>query len=630
MNLLKRNIGLNFDAQNNAVICVWAPNADSVAVKVIHTGLILELNSGERGYWNLVSAEIKIGDRYVFVIDGKELPDPASLAQREGVHEASEAISLNFSWTDESWKNIPLEHYILYELHTGTFSASGDFKGIEARLDHLVELGVTAIELMPIASFPGSRNWGYDGVFLFAVQQSYGGPEGLQHLVNVCHEKGLAVILDVVYNHLGPEGNYLSEFGPYFTDKYHTPWGNAINYDDQNCDGVRDFMVENVLMWFRDFHIDALRLDAVHAIKDFSAVHLLQLIREKTDELMEHTGRKHYLIAESDLNDPKYISPVADHGLGMDAQWVDEFHHALRVTAGEPAKGYYADFSGIDHLAKSYCDAYVYTGTYSAERKKTFGKTAAGHPGQQFIVFSQNHDQVGNRMLGERSSTLFSFEMQKLMAAAVLSAPFLPMLFMGEEWGETNPFLYFVSHTDLELVELVRKGRKAEFTEMHGAGEAPDPQDESTFLASKLNWSRLSEPDHRILFQFYKKLIALRKNTVLGNGDREGTHVHLLAKQHALLLERGTSGDLDLVLCGMNFSKQPQSLVIPPHLKIHLKLIDSAAPEWLGTGTAAVIADPDRSISCSDNADVIPEMQDKTEKLLLQPESFIAYSASYV
>src|SRR5687768_905399 len=308
---------------------------------------------------------------------------------------------------------------------------------------------------MPVAQFPGKRNWGYDGVYPFAVQNSYGGYKGLQQLVNACHQKGLAVILDVVYNHLGPEGNYFSAYGPYFTEEYKTPWGGAINFDDAWSDGVRNYFIENALMWFRDFHIDALRLDAVHAIKDFGSKHILREIKEQVNILMEQTGKKHYLIAECDLNDTQFIDPLEKRGFGMDAQWIDEFHHALRVTATGEKTGYYSDFSGIEHLAKAYKDAYVYDGQFSPHRFKNFGVKAQDNPGRQFIVFSQNHDQVGNRMLGERSSQLVSYEMQKLMAGAVLVSPYLPMLFMGEEYSESHPFLYFVSHTDPELAEAV-------------------------------------------------------------------------------------------------------------------------------------------------------------------------------
>lgn len=612
MDILKRSLGVNFNEKKQAIIRVWAPKASRVAIRSGNVNVNLEKES--YGYWSAVTNQLSAGSRYWFILDDKkQLPDPASLGQPDGVHEASLALDLNYDWQDADWINIPLKDYIFYELHTGTFTAEGDFKGVAAHLDHLLELGITAIELMPVAAFPGTRNWGYDGVFPFAVQTSYGGAEGLQALVNLCHQKGLAVVLDVVYNHVGPEGNYFGEYGGYFTDKYQTPWGAAVNYDDRDCDAVRDFVVENALMWFRDFHIDALRLDAVHAIKDFSAVHLLQEIRAKTDVLMAATGQTHYLIAESDLNDPKYISSLEQTGLGMDAQWTDEFHHALRVTAGEPKKGYYSDFSGITHLAKSYTDAYVYTRMFSAERGKTFGrKAAAHHQGSQFIVFSQNHDQIGNRMLGERSSTLFSFEMQKLLAAAVICSPFLPLLFMGEEWAETNPFLYFISHGDAALVAQVREGRRSEFAAMHAQSLAPDPQDEATFKASTLNWELLNRPGHHQLFLYYKQLIALRKkHAVLSAGDRKACRASAFTEMNCLLLERGLTGSKALALCFMNFSTAAHSLIVPSHLQHLKKIIDSADPRWHGPKAA-------------------PDQVHADQQLTIQPESFIAYSAEYV
>lgn len=613
MQLNKRNIGLNFNEKKEAVVKVWAPLAEKVAIKVEEREPVL-LQRESRGYFSVTTDAVIPGERYWFLLDDeKQLPDPASLAQPDGVHGASMAVDLQYAWNDISWINPALNNYLIYELHVGTFTAESDFSGIEKRLDHLKDLGITAIEIMPVGAFPGSRNWGYDGVFPYAVQPSYGGPEGLQRLVDACHEKGLAVILDVVYNHLGPEGNYLSAYGPYFTDKYNTPWGNAVNFDDQDCDGVRELVVENVLMWFRDFHIDALRLDAVHAIKDFSAVHLLQEIRQQTERLMEQTGRRHYLIAESDLNDPRYITPLDQQGLGMDAQWVDEFHHALRVSAGEARKGYYLDFNGLADLAKSYRDAYVYTGAYSAERRRKFGKDASRHPGERFIVFSQNHDQVGNRLLGERSGTLYDFEMQKLMAAAVLFSPYIPMLFMGEEWGEKNPFYYFVSHTDQELIEMVRQGRKKEFAAMHAEGEAIDPQAEETFNASRLNWSLLAVPQHQALFQYYKTLIILRKsNAVLAANDRRAVNVGLFASRQVLVLDRGLQNHAGRVICFMNFSDQPQQVSYPAGTATtNLQLmIDSASPQWHGP-TAA------------------PERWNETQEITLQPASFVAYSTSH-
>lgn len=608
MDILKRDIGVNFNSDHSAAVKVWAPKATQVA---IDTGeLLLELMPDLFGYWSLSTALIKPGDRYKFILDNdQQLADPASLSQPDGVHGSSLAIDTRYNWTDADWENIPLQDYIFYEIHTGTFSHDGTFKGIADHLDHLVNLGITAIELMPVASFPGKRNWGYDGVFPFSVQESYGGAAGLQQLVDLCHQKGLAVVLDVVYNHVGPEGNYLDAFGPYFTDKYKTPWGNAINFDDQGSDGVRNYFIENVLMWFRDFHIDALRLDAVHAIKDFGALHILEEIRCHTSFLLEKTGRKHYLIAECDLNDPRYITPIDENGFGMNAQWVDEFHHALRVTAGEPAKGYYKDFSGIQHLAKSYTDAYVYTGMYSVVREKTFGRMPIGKSADHFVVFSQNHDQTGNRMLGERTSKLFSFEMYKLMAGAVLFSPFLPLLFMGEEWGETNPFLYFVDHSDPKLITQVRKGRKEEFAAMFDQGETPDPQDEATFNQSRLNWELIGEHRHACIFSYYQQLIFLRKK-YLSSAAHKAPEVRVLAAQNCLLLERKCADPTQLVWCVLNFSTQQFVLDIPDHIVILKELVSSASSTWLGPGE--------------------PATEDLTHQIIVPSESFIAYSAKYV
>ncbi len=583
VNVGKRRVGVNFKEDGFAEIIVWAPLVETVHLLLPARDMKISLNTTGAGYWGVTTNALKPGERYKFILNGeKELPDPASLSQPDGVHEASEAIDLRaFPWKDKNWVNHPLDQYIFYELHTGTFTPGGDFKGVEERLDYLSELGITAIELMPVAQFPGSRNWGYDGVYPFAVQNSYGGARGLQQLVNICHDRNIAVVLDVVYNHLGPEGNYLAEYAPYFTDKYHTPWGSAVNFDDAWCDGVRQFFVENALMWFRDFHIDALRFDAVHAIKDFSPVHILKEIRERTDELAEQTGRKHYLVVECDLNDTVFINPVNMNGYGMDAQWIDEFHHALRVTTGNERIGYYADFEGINHLAKAYRDAYVYDGMYSPHRKKHFGIKAAYNSGKQFVVFSQNHDQVGNRMLGERTSQLVSFEMQKLMCAAVMVSPYLPLLFMGEEWGATSPFLYFTSHSGKELAEAVRKGRKEEFASFHKQGEAPDPQAEETFNNSKLSWRQLEEDKHAAMLRYYKALIALRKNRrALNSCDRQQLDVTFDADAETLVLRRWQE-DEELV-CFMNFSGEEKVQHLPAHIGEWEKLFGSADEQWLG------------------------------------------------
>ncbi|MBO9571430.1 MAG: malto-oligosyltrehalose trehalohydrolase [Chitinophagaceae bacterium] len=561
VNTTKRNIGVNFDINGKAIVTVWSPRARNIELETCKHGsgkkrlsLTKDPQKGYLGYWTCTTDSIKPGDKYRFVIDeAGSSPDPASLSQPDDVHGPSAAFDVNsFGWTDANWKNIPLEQYIMYELHTGTFSSEHNFEGIEKKLDHLIELGINAIEVMPVGQFPGSRNWGYDGVYPFAVQHSYGGPAALQKLVNTCHQKGLAVILDVIYNHVGPEGNYLSFFGPYFTDKYLTPWGKAINYDDKWCDGVREYFIENTLMWFRDFHIDALRLDAVHAIKDFSAFHIIKEIKQHTDELMRLTSRNYYLITEMDLNDPIYINPIDKGGYGVDAQWIDEFHHALRVAAGQPKEGYYEDFNGIEDISKSYKDAYVYTGQFSGHRKRLFG-TPTYNPGKQFIVFSQNHDQVGNRMLGERSGTLTSANMYKLMAAAVVVSPYIPMLFMGEEWKETNPFLFFISHTDNKLAAIVSEGRKKEFASFKWINDPPDPRLEETFNNSLLQWKLLDVKEHKDMFLYYKQLISLRKsNPALKNLNRENTIAEIIKENNLLVLHRWHEGQY--LFCIMNFS----------------------------------------------------------------------------
>ncbi|WPU91917.1 malto-oligosyltrehalose trehalohydrolase [Mucilaginibacter sabulilitoris] len=576
----KRNIGINFNGLGLAEILLWAPYANKVSIKLDMK--TLSLIKQERGYWTLSTDEVKPGDTYWFDVDGKQLSDPASLFQSEGVHGPSLAFDLNaYKWTDAPWQNPPLEDYIFYELHTGTFTSIGTFKGIEDRLDYLVSLGITAIEIMPVAQFPGERNWGYDGVFPFAVQNSYGGPQSLQHLIDTCHNKGLAVVLDVVYNHIGPEGNYLHEFGPYFTDKYHTPWGSAINFDDAGCDEVRQYFIDNALMWFHDFHVDALRMDAVHAIKDFSPKHILQEISEQVVQLTQTTGRTYYLIAECDLNDTRFINPVNKGGFGLDAQWIDEFHHALRVAAGGERNGYYTDFNGIEDLALAYQNAYVYHGQYSEQRQKTFGTNTAGINGRQFVAFSQNHDQVGNRMLGERSGQLFGFEMQKLMAAAVMISPFLPLLFMGEERSEPNPFLFFVSHTDKRLIEAVRKGRKTEFADFHARGEAPDPQALETFERSKLSWDILEQQPYQTMLHYYKTLIGLRKHQpALKTLNRDNMTVETNAANNTLMIQRWTT-DQQLI-CLLNFSGKDQPVAIPEGINQWQKLFDSAHPKWNG------------------------------------------------
>lgn len=607
--ITNRTLGVNFE-ENVAQVVVWAPEHEVLKLYLPKREKYLPMFKDNYGYWRQETTELESGQPYAFEIDGEIYPDPASLQQAGGVHESSVAIDLKaFEWTDQSWKNLPLKDYIIYELHVGTFTAEGTLEAAIEKLDYLVDLGITAIELLPLAQFPGERNWGYDGVFPFSVQDSYGGVLGLQRLVNACHSKGLAVILDVVYNHLGPEGNYLPIFGPYFTDKYNTPWGKAINFDDDWCDGVREYFTENVLMWLRDFHIDALRLDAVHAIEDFGPEHILSAMKQRVNELSRLVGKQKYLLVESDLNDTRLINQLDKGGYGMDSQWNDDFHHALRVSAGQERTGYYSDFDGIESLAKAYKDAYVYDGVYSERRKKKFGVKTSENPGEQFIVYSQNHDQVGNRLLGERTSELVSFEMSKLLAGAVLISPYIPMLFMGEEYGETNPFLYFVDHSDQELVQAVREGRKKEFEAFHLEGEAYDPIALDSFMKSKLQWELLSKDPHKTLHNYYRQLIRIRKsNTALNKTNRKEISVGHHADQKTIVVLRQHL--LEDVVCLMNFSDQPQSVMVPIFAPTWEKLLASSDTRWLGQQD-------------------MPDIVEQELSLVVPPESFSIYRNQY-
>ena len=492
---------------------VWAPRAKRVRVRLT-SGAEHQLARGDHGVFEAFADEVRVGADYGFVIDDSDtmLPDPVSRLQPQGVHGPSRVVDPNtFPWTDREWRGVAMRDLVIYELHTGTFTGEGTFASVIPYLRGLRrELGVTAIEIMPVAQFPGTHNWGYDGVDLYAVQNSYGGPDGLKQLVDAAHAEDLAVILDVVYNHVGPEGNYLSSYGPYFTEKYKTPWGPALNYDDAESDQVRRYVVDNALYWITEYHIDGLRLDAVHGIFDFSAKHLLQEIVEAVHEQAKRLDRHALVIAESDLNDPKLIRPIEAYGYGLDGQWSDDFHHAVHALLTGEKLGYYADFGAVEHLAASLREPFVYDGTFSPHRRRKHGGRSEGLPREKFVVATQNHDQVGNRATGDRLSTIVTAEQLRLGSALLLLSPYVPLIFMGEEYGETNPFLYFVSHGDPALVDAVRSGRKREF-ESFGWGESvPDPQAEETFRRSILDRGRAARPEHAAVFALYRDLLALR------------------------------------------------------------------------------------------------------------------------
>ncbi|MDQ4024220.1 MAG: malto-oligosyltrehalose trehalohydrolase, partial [Actinomycetota bacterium] len=442
-------------------LTVWAPAAERVELVLAGGREPMERRAG--GWWS-VRAGATPGDDYGFALDGGDpLPDPRSRWQPNGVHGLSRLLDHSaYEWSDAGWRGRPLASAVICELHTGTFTPEGTFVAAIEKLDHLVRLGITHVELLPVAQFPGDRGWGYDGVDLFAPHESYGGPEGLKRLVDACHARGLGVIVDVVYNHLGPAGNYLGSFGPYFTDRYATPWGRAVNFDGPGSLEVRTFFVDNALAWLRDYHCDGLRLDAVHAILDASAIHVLEEMQLRVEELETHLDRDLFLIAESDLNDPRVVNRREAGGYGLDAQWSDDFHHALHAVLTGERDGYYADFGTVGHFAKALREAFVYAGTYSEYRGRIHGRPATGLPGYRFLGYLQDHDQVGNRAVGERSSALMSPELLKVGAALVLTSPFVPLLFMGEEWGATSPFQYFTAHEDPELGRACSEGRRHE------------------------------------------------------------------------------------------------------------------------------------------------------------------------
>ncbi|MEZ4331848.1 MAG: malto-oligosyltrehalose trehalohydrolase [Myxococcota bacterium] len=520
--------------------CVWSPAAGRVEVVVGAKRRAMERADG--GWWR-TEAPIAPEEGYAFALDGGDpLPDPRSRWQPSGVHGPSRPFDPSrFPWTDADWSPPPLETGLIYELHVGTFTPEGTFDGVIGRLDHLVELGVTHVELMPVAEFSGGRGWGYDGVDLFAAHHAYGGPDGLCRLVDACHARGLAVLLDVVYNHLGPEGNYLPRFGPYFTDRHQTAWGSALNLDGRDSDEVRRFLCDNAIFWLRDCHFDGLRIDAVHAIVDTSATHLLEELASEVAALERRLSRRLVLIAESDANDPRLVRGPAVGGFGLTASWNDDFHHAIHALLTGERSGYYADFGGLAELAKVLTDVFAYDGRYSAFRGRRHGRSAQGLSGSRFVGFVQNHDQVGNRAEGDRLGRLVSSGRLEIAAALLFTAPFVPLLFMGEEWAASTPFLYFTDHGDPDLGRAVRDGRRREFAAFGWDPERiPDPQARESFERSKLDWTELERPRHRRILAWYRSLAALRRaSPELMNGRMDEVEVAIDERADWIRIERG-------------------------------------------------------------------------------------------
>jgi maltooligosyltrehalose trehalohydrolase len=548
---------------------------------------VVSLTPSDDGHFEGVATDVAAGGQYRYVLDGRvERPDPASRFQPDGVHGPSEVVDPNdFQWSDSHWRGLPLERMIIYELHVGTFTTEGTFEAIIPHLDYLrAELGVTAIELMPVAQFPGERNWGYDGVYPFAPQASYGGPSGLKRLIDACHAKDLAVVLDVVYNHLGPEGNYLADFGPYFTDRYRTPWGQAVNYDGPDSDEVRQYIVSNAVYWITEYHVDGLRLDAIHGIYDFSARHIVAEIADAVHAHAERLGRILPVIAESDLNDVRVTAPRAEGGHGLDGQWNDDFHHALHTVLTGENTGYYQDFGRIEQLARALREGFVYSGQRSAFRRRRHGSSSRNRPPSQFVVSAQNHDQVGNRAHGDRLSTLIPHEALKVAAATLLLGPNVPLLFMGEEYAETAPFLYFVDHGDPPLIEAVRKGRSAEFASFGWTDEIPDPQSPRTFDRSRLTRDRPRTPQQAAMLAWYRALIALRTSVPALGAAANVTHTVWAWESDRILAVHRRAPDGSMALLILGLSPTPTTLTLHEPVGTWRRQLDAGETSFGGEG----------------------------------------------
>ncbi|MGD9849921.1 MAG: malto-oligosyltrehalose trehalohydrolase [Nitrospirales bacterium] len=585
------SVGAFVTGPSQVTFRAWAPWVKTLSVETLppHPELV-PMEPRPFGYWETTISNISGGTRYQFVLHDKlKRPDPASRYQPEGVHGPSEVIDpASFHWTDQRWKGLALQNYLIYELHPGTFTPAGTFEAIIPFLAYLRdEVGITAIELMPVAQFPGTRNWGYDGTYLYAPQNSYGGPIGLHRLVDACHAAGLAVILDVVYNHLGPEGNYWGDFGPFFTDHYRTPWGSAINYDGAHSDAVRNIIIGNAVYWTREFHFDALRLDAIHGIFDASVSHILKDIRDAVHNAAKQDGRSVYVIAESDLNDVKLITPASKGGYNLDAQWNDDFHHALHAFVTGERQGYYQDFGTLDHIATAFRKHFVYSGQYSYHRHRKHGNSAAQFLPSQFVVFAQNHDQVGNRAQGDRLSTLIPHAAQQVLMASVLCSPFIPLLFMGEEYGEQAPFHYFIDHGDQGLIEAVRKGRLAEFKPF-GWKNISDPYAVATFESSRLASPDARDEGQQHLAAWTKQLIGLRKsNPSLGIGGKgHQLRVWENPSKTVLTLYRRIPGQEAMLLI-LGFNDQSTSLSLSQPKGRWTILLDNSQPEYAEPNSAS-------------------------------------------
>jgi maltooligosyltrehalose trehalohydrolase len=557
---------------------IWAPTKSEVIMEVVFPEKkTIALEKTDDGYFVLPDNDLPEGTRYFLKCDdGIRRPNPYSHYQPEGVHGPSEIINhATFTWHDESWKGTPFHELIFYELHVGTFTPEGTFEAIIPRLPEFVDVGINALELMPVAQFPGARNWGYDGVYPFAVQNSYGGPVGLKKLVDACHQFGISVFLDVVYNHVGPEGNYLKDFAPFFTGRYEVPWGDAINFDGEWSDGVRDYYRDNVRHWITNYHMDGLRLDAIHMMYDSSAVHILQALSNEVKILESELDRQIALVAESDFNDPRVVTPVQNNGLGLSAQWLDDFHHAWYAVLDEKGKDRYEDFGSLQQVVKAYRDGFVLDGGFVKFRKRHYGRSSSHVRASCFVAFNQNHDQIGNRPKGERLSKLIDFERLKLAMAALVLSPYVPLLFMGEEYGEDSPFYYFVSHSEEALIKAVSEGRRKEFSAFGDVDSLPEAQDELTFLQSKLGWSKRTTGPYAAMLRWTKDLIRIRRSTPgLSHCDKNQLEVTALENKCLVLIWRDDENERSFI-CLLNLSDECVTYVVRSTMNNIVRLLDS-------------------------------------------------------
>ena len=565
---------------------LWAPKAKNVFVKV-GDNLHALVGPDVRGWWKTTVEDAGPGTDYGFQLgdDPAIYPDPRSGRQPNGVHGLSQLYDQKaFEWHDGRWQAPPLASAVLYEMHVGTFTPGGTFDSAIERLDYLFELGVTHIEVMPVAAYPGDRGWGYDGVSLYAVTENYGGPDGLKRFVDACHVRGMAVMLDVVYNHFGPVGAYAGKFGPYLTSRHCTPWGDAVNFEGAGSDEVRRFFCDNALMWMRDFHIDGLRLDAVHEFVDRSAVHFLEQLSAEVEVLAATLGRRLMLIAESDLNDPRIVRPREAGGYGIDAQWSDDFHHALfTLLHMEDGIGYYSDFGSFEKLVKAMTRIFVYDGEYSHYRKRHHGRPVEGLSAHHFLGFIENHDQVGNRATGTRLQNIVGMDCAKVAAGILLTSPFVPMLFQGEEYAASTPFLYFADHEDAEMAKAVSEGRKKDFAAFGFADkEVPDPEARETFERSKLDWQEIEQGGHKEMLQWYRSLIHLRRRSIsLNDGDMGHTKIRYSEEKRWLAMDRGGVQVL------VNLGHEDANFDLPEGFRVAL-----VSREGLNSNAGAIVLPP--------------------------------------